>query len=332
MGGWPTFLLNLTQELSREFDFHFIATENKEIHPRFNGLGKVQYLGTKKDKIKKYLQDNQIDIVQYGNKAWPGEVAKDAGVPVIIERTAGPRSCHNDKPHVTHVVASSIGTVPLIRTKYSGPISVIRNGLQQKYYDVLTPSRHGFKDDDFVICYCARIGGVGQGHATLIKAVLQARKKHPNIKLLLVGDKPKHAAEDVRPKLRKLAEPMGDDCVFAGAMDNPAFVITGCDLYVCPARHHGISNSLIEAAAAGRPIIATDVGQTNEIVHEGHNGVLVPPNDVNAMAEAIVKMVDLPKQRERFGHYGKGLVARDFDIVKQAELYKQLYYQLLNQK
>jgi glycosyltransferase involved in cell wall biosynthesis len=131
--------------------------------------------------------------------------------------------------------------------------------------------------------------------------------------------------------LRKLAKPMGDDCVFTGALLDPPPVMAGADLYVCPARHHGISNSIIEACALGKPIIATDVGQTNEIVHNGHNGHLVKIGDVTAIKDYIIKLKDSPKKRERLGHFGVGFVRREFNIDIQSPKYLELYEKLLSQ-
>lgn len=332
LGGIPGFLINLATELQGEFEFHFVATDNPNINPEFHKLGKARYIKMGSwEALNNYIIHHQPDIVQFGNKAVYGKMAKNTGLPiVVIERTAGPRSCGIERDRVDYVIASNKGTVPLIRKNYGGPISTIYNGLDTSRFSNITPDRLHFKPDDFVVCYCARIGGVGQGHETLIKAVLEARKK-TDVKLVLIGDKPKHSAEDIRPKLRKLTEAMGEDCVFTGALEDPSSVMAGADLYVCPARHHGISNSIIEACALGKPVVATDVGQTNEIVHHGKNGYLVKVNDINSIKECIIKLKGSPKKRAAMGQYGVDLVDREFNIKKQAEKYRELYNKLLGE-
>jgi glycosyltransferase involved in cell wall biosynthesis len=331
MGGWPTYLINLATELRGQFAFSFVATENPNIHPKLTELGDTQYFGKHNwDGIGHYLIQEKPDIVQYGNQVEIKDTAITARVPILIERTAGPRSCGLNKKGVTHVIASNNGTINRICQNYDGPLTIIKNGVDVDYYNQVKPNRLHFKPDDFVVCYCARIGGVGQGHEILIKAVLEARKS-VDVKLVLIGDKPEHSAEDVRPKLRKLTKPMGNDCVWTGALENPASVIAGADLYVCPATHHGISNSLIEAAALGKPILATDVGQTNEIVKQGVNGVLLPANDVHAMATRIIFMYYNPTRRIEMGVAGKALVNQDFNIKTQAKQYADLYHQLLSE-
>jgi glycosyltransferase involved in cell wall biosynthesis len=330
IGGIETCLYNIAKKLNDRFDFHFLATENPDIHPHFDKVGTALHIGNDWNYITQYLQENKIDIVQYGNRIEYKECAIKAKVPIIIERTAGPRSCKLNREGVTHVISSTKGTVPLIRGNYDGPISILYNGVDLDRFTSVKPDRLHFKDDDFVVCYCARIGGVGQGFDVLIKAVLEARKTH-DVKLVLIGDRPKSSAEDIRPMLRKLAKPMGDDCVFTGALLDPLPVMAGADLYVCPARHHGISNSIIEACALGKPIIATDVGQTNEIVHNGHNGHLVKIGDVTAIKDYIIKLKDSPKKRERLGHFGVGFVRREFNIDIQSPKYLELYEKLLSQ-
>ena len=328
IGGIETCLYNIALKLKDEFDFHFIATENPDIHPRFHEVGKAKYFGRNFEAINNYLIFHQPDIVQYGNQQWYRDIALHAGVKTVIERTAGPRSCNLDRAGVSHVISSTKGTVPLIRKNYDGPLSVIYNGVDLNRFDV-TPDRLHFKDDDFIVCYCARMGGRGQGFDVLIKAVLEARKTH-DIKLVLIGDKPKSSAEDIRKELRRLAEPMGSDCVFTGALLDPIPVMAGADLYVCPAKHHGISNSIIEACALAKPIIATDVGQTNEIVLDGQNGFLVPPNSVQYIKNFIIALKDSPQKRQRLGERGRKLVEEEFNIDIQAAKYAEVYRKLLS--
>lgn len=328
IGGIPTFLYNIAKKLQDKFDFHFLATDNCDIHPHFGEVGIALYTGNDWDYITQYLQENKIDIVQFGNRIEYKECALKAKIPIIIERTAGPRSCNLNRKGVTHVISSTKGTVPLIKRNYNGPISILYNGISISGFTNVISDRLHFQKNDFVVCYCARIGGIGQGFDVLIKAVLEARKTH-DVKLVLIGDKPKSSAEDIRPMLRKLAKPMGSDCVFTGALLDPLPVMAGSDLYVCPARHHGISNSIIEASALGKPIIATDVGQTNEIVHNGHNGFLVRVGDINSIKDLIIKLKDSPNKCERFGYYGAGLVKREFNIDIQARKYLELYEKLL---
>lgn len=316
-GGIPTFLLNLAPRL-KDFDLHFIATQNPKIHPAFKSNGAAYYCPKNLVGLLKSINPN---ILQYGNLVEYKNAGLAAGIPVLIERTAGPRSCHLDKMGVTWVVASSEGSVDLIRKRYKGPITVIRNGVDLGVMGEVKPERFHFKDSDFVLAYVARFGGVGQGHLDLLKAFSIVRRKHP-VKLVLVGDKPAHAAQNILPTVRKALGKWGGDCIMTGAVDDPKSIIKGADLYVCPAHHHGISNSLIEAAALGTPVVATRVGQTDEVI-DG-NGFLVPPKSPEKLAQGIIKAIEYP-ELNRLGQMGLSLVERRFDINKQSQKYIELY-------
>ena len=205
VGGIPTFLINLATELQSHFNFHFISTENPTINSKFKELGQAHYIKNQ-DKLITYLKTHRPDIVQYGNQVRFKEAALKAGVPVIIERTAGPRSCHLDRQGVSHVVASARGTVPLIQANYKGPYSVIYNGLDLSQYKNIKPDRRGFKADDFIVVYSARYGR-GQAFDILIKAVIEARKTH-DIKLILIGGPPSvRGAEDISKDIRSWVRP-----------------------------------------------------------------------------------------------------------------------------
>lgn len=90
----------------------------------------------------------------------------------------------------------------------------------------------------------------------------------------------------------------------------------------------GIPRSLLEAASSGRPIVTTDMPGCREIVEQDSNGLLVPPRDVVALANALEKLVDDPGLRERMGKAGRDLVVGEFTerkVVRQTmEIYKEL--------
>jgi len=327
IGGYENFLYRLSNELKNDFDFHFIATENTQLNQALFGIGKPIYLDDSGN-ITKYISENKIDIVQFGNKLEYKEIAQKAGVPIIIERTAGPRSCGLDKSGVTHVVSSSKGTVPLTRKNYTGPLTVIYNGICLSDFENIEPNRCGFKPNDFVIVYAARYGR-GQAFDTLISSVIAARKSI-DVKLILVGGHPNiPGAENITKEIKKWVAPLGKSCVLTGFVLDPRSIQAAASVYVCPARHKGISNSIIEACALGKPVISSNVGQSNEIVFDGINGYLVPVNDTKTLCEKIIRLHKYPELRTSFGSAGKSVVRREFNIECQAQKYKTLYLDLL---
>jgi glycosyltransferase involved in cell wall biosynthesis len=94
----------------------------------------------------------------------------------------------------------------------------------------------------------------------------------------------------------------------------------------------GVPKALLEAAACGRPIVATDMPGCREVVRQGENGVLVAPGDVAALAEALAGLVRDPPRRSRMGAAGRHLVARHFAASSVAEQTLALYRLLLGQR
>lgn len=331
IGGIPGFILRLSKRINDDFDLYFIATSEKNINNGFYDVGTPLYMGENWEKISKFLKEKSVDIVQYGNKIEYKECAINAGVPVIIERTAGPRSCNLDRSGVSYVISSAKGSVNTIRKNYSGPLSVIYNGISLDRKNTSTRDRLGFSDKDFIVCYSSRIGGVGQGFQYLIPAVVKANRENKRIKLVLIGDKPKSSAEDIRPTLNKLAAPLKSDCVFLGEVSDPIDVINGSDICVIPSLHHGISNFAIESFMLEKPVISTQVGYMDEIVIDGKNGILVPPKNIEKLYNGINYLFENRDVCERFGKFGRKYVEKHFDIDKQASKYGSVYWNVLGE-
>lgn len=105
-------------------------------------------------------------------------------------------------------------------------------------------------------------------------------------------------------------------------------VLGAASIVVLPSYREGLPKVLLEAAATARPIVATDVPGCREIVRQGVNGLLVPPRDSVALAEAIQTLLRSPKLREEFGQAGREIAEAEFseDIVvaQTLDLYREL--------
>jgi glycosyltransferase involved in cell wall biosynthesis len=99
---------------------------------------------------------------------------------------------------------------------------------------------------------------------------------------------------------------------------------------VLPSRREGLPKSLLEAAACGRPMIATDVPGCREVVVAGQTGLLVPPDDVEALADAIAKLATSAELRERYGAAARRLACERFASDKIGEQIVALYQTLLD--
>jgi glycosyltransferase involved in cell wall biosynthesis len=101
------------------------------------------------------------------------------------------------------------------------------------------------------------------------------------------------AGED-EESLRRLAGDLHveERVCFHGPTDDPRRVIRNASMLVLPSRAEGMPNVVLEAMAEGRPVVATGIGGTNEVVVHGETGLLVPPDDPRALAEAMRKLTD----------------------------------------
>jgi glycosyltransferase involved in cell wall biosynthesis len=101
---------------------------------------------------------------------------------------------------------------------------------------------------------------------------------------------------------------------------------------VLPSRREGLPKSLLEAAACGRPIVATDVPGCREIALSGVNALLVPPDDPRALAEAIGRLADDAALRQRFGAAGRRLVEERFSDAVIGREIPTLYDRLVGRR
>lgn len=154
-----------------------------------------------------------------------------------------------------------------------------------------------------------------KGHRSLVEAFAAVHQRHPDAKLLLVGDGPE------RPELQSLAARLGiaDAVVFAGFRDRPAALVKDAAVYVQPSLVEGTSLALAEAMCQARPIVATgDTGNAKLIEHET-NGLLVPSADPAALAAAVTALLDAPDKAGRLGEAACRVASERFDLPPMLE-------------
>ena len=136
-----------------------------------------------------------------------------------------------------------------------------------------------------------------KGFDLFIRAAARVAQHYPDVRFFIAGEGPERA------KLESLCEilDMRSKLFFLGHISRMPAYLSSLDLYVQPSRSEGLSLSLLEAGAAGLPLIASAVGGIPEIIRHGKTGILVPAEDVVALEKAISWLISQPESREKLG-------------------------------
>lgn len=117
---------------------------------------------------------------------------------------------------------------------------------------------------------------------------------------------------------------------FLGVRKDVPALMASADAYVMSSAWEGMPMVLLEASAVGLPIVATDVGGNADIVRHGNNGFLVPPRDPDALAAAMVRLMDTPIEvRKRMGEFGRQHIEAHYSLERVVERWEVLYSRLL---
>ena len=111
---------------------------------------------------------------------------------------------------------------------------------------------------------------------------------------------------------------------FLGFQQDVPALMAALDLLVHPAREEGIPNVIMEAMAAGKPVVSTAVGGVAELVRDGVDGRLVPPDDPAALARAVLELANDPERRRRMGEHGRERVLRTCSLERMIDQYEEL--------
>ncbi|MBU5613500.1 glycosyltransferase [Geomonas azotofigens] len=205
-------------------------------------------------------------------------------------------------------------------------LTVIPNGIDLDTYDFSLEERLamrqnlGIQEDQFLI------GAIGsyypvKGHRFLLDAMVKVIKKEPRARLVVAGQGP------LEKELLRQASNCGieDKILITGYVDDTPALLSALDIFVMPSLSEGQPLALIEAAANGRCIVATAVGGIPEIITDGVNGILIPPGNVDDLADVLVMLLrDFPVRE----HLAASAVesARRFSVKRAADSYLSLLF------
>jgi sugar transferase (PEP-CTERM/EpsH1 system associated) len=210
----------------------------------------------------------------------------------------------------------------------AGRVTQIYNGVDMTRFKPAERAARDVLPAGFAAPNSVVIGTVGRlsgekDQANLIAAFARARRStaSPELRLVLVGDGP--LQENLREHARALG--IAEQVWFAGPRSDVAEVLRAFDVFVLPSLGEGISNTILEAMACGRPVIATRVGGNPELVLEQQSGLLVPAADPDALAAAMVRYARDPALRQQHGAAGRARIEREFSMEAMVARYREVY-------
>ncbi len=156
---------------------------------------------------------------------------------------------------------------------------------------------------------------------TLIDAFAAVRAQVGDARLLLAGDGPERDELASRVAAREVA----DAVTFTGYRADVRALLPACDVYVNSSVSEGISLTILEAMAAGLPVVATRVGGTPEVVTDGDNGLLVAARDPEGLSRAMLALARDERHRRRLAANGRALVEGQFTLERMVNDYARVY-------
>lgn len=203
---------------------------------------------------------------------------------------------------------------------------VIHNGIDLEDYDLRAAKVTARASRNSTGPLLVSVGALHplKGHEYLLRAMPQILQSHPAARLVIVGE----GAERTRLEQLVLSLGLNDAVEMPGFEPNIPAMLPLVDLCIHPAVDEAFGLVLLEAMAARKAVVATNVGGVGEIVGEGETGLLVPPRDPGAIASAVCTLLADPKRRERMGKAGRQRVEREFTIQRTVRSYERLYEEL----
>jgi glycosyltransferase involved in cell wall biosynthesis len=180
----------------------------------------------------------------------------------------------------------------------------------------------GMPSDGLLIGVVARLEAE-KGHRFLIDAMPRILKAVPQAWLAIVGEG--SLVEELKAQAASLPGPATERIVFTGRREDVSALTADLDVAALPSLREAQGISLLEAMARRRAVVASDVGGIPEVITHSREGLLVPPGDPDALADAVVSVLRDPALRQRLGDAGYWTVVERFSIDAQVRRTEDLY-------
>jgi glycosyltransferase involved in cell wall biosynthesis len=206
-----------------------------------------------------------------------------------------------------------------------GLIRVIRNGVDlERFTNVHRDPQELFphlSPESKLIAVVANMHFETKGHTDLLHAATVVSREFRTVKFLLIGD----GAERARLEVMTAELGLRETVLFLGRRNDVPSLLACCDLFVLPSSAEGLPNSVLEAMAAGLPVVATRVGGIPEIIDDGANGLLVAPRDPQSLAAAILQLLGNEEVAKRLARSARDRACGQFGFDRLLSELDSLY-------
>ena len=209
-------------------------------------------------------------------------------------------------------------------------VDVIYNGVDPERFEEepvtpgVTRSELGIPPHHSVVGLLARLEPQ-KDPLTFLRAAAILVKKLPTVSCLVIG------GGSLQAELEREAQALGlgTRVTFTGPRRDVARLLAACDVSVISSVKEGMSNTIMESMAAGKPMVATRVGGNAELIAEGETGFLVPPRDPDAIADAVLRILEDPDLAKAMGHQARVRIAQRFSVEAMVKSTERLYGEAL---
>jgi glycosyltransferase involved in cell wall biosynthesis len=220
-----------------------------------------------------------------------------------------------------------------------GKLRVLGNGIDLAHFDSgridearvdVLRKEFGAEPGDVV---CGLVGRLvwEKGYREVLDAARRLHDQVPNLRFAIIGPHDPDKSDAVTRADVEAAEQLGT-VRFLGYRDDVDDCYAAMDMYVLASYREGFPRSAMEAAAMGLPVVATNIRGCRQVVDAGVTGVLVPPRDAPALADAIAGLATRPAVRESMGHAARAKAQRDFDQQRVIDITLETYERVLADK
>ncbi|MBT8067834.1 MAG: glycosyltransferase [Gammaproteobacteria bacterium] len=291
-------------------------------------------------RLSQFLKESQPDIVhchsRRGADLLGGLAASIADIPTVVSRRVDNTEMRlmaalRYRPFQKVIaISEAIKAVLLDRGVEAERLVVVRDAVDVSAFD-RTPDcaavrkEFGLESQDFVIAAAGQLIP-RKGQQYLLQAVADLRDRYPRLRLIVFGEG--YLNNQLRAQAASLK--LGDIVQFAGFRDDLDEFLSCFDLFAHPALAEGLGVAALKASAAGLPVVGFAAGGMVEAVAHEQTGLLVAPEDGDALAAAIERFVDDPQLAQQFGAAGRQYMQQDFSIDTMADRHVELYEDVVN--